>query len=150
MDEDNLLPFSLPAVCRKKMIVAFDGGRLSSDGGVRLLCDVERQLDLAERLAGCMWDPLRPKNIDDAAKRIVMDHLPHQGRQALGTFAEVYRLRRRHHQDRTAGADHRLAFKARMTAATVDSSLPGSASLRSPERTPAFQPGACRASVDAE
>jgi hypothetical protein len=32
MDEDNLLPFSLPAVCRKKVSVAFDGGLLSSDG----------------------------------------------------------------------------------------------------------------------
>src|SRR5467141_59971 len=56
MDEDNLLPFSLPAVCRKKVSVAFDGGLLSSDGGVMLLRDVERRVGLAERLAGCLTD----------------------------------------------------------------------------------------------
>jgi len=32
--EDTHLPFDLPAVCRKKVSVAFDGGLLSSDGGV--------------------------------------------------------------------------------------------------------------------
>jgi len=47
MDDDSLLPFALPAVCRKKVSVAFDGGRLSSDGGVLLLRDVERRLELA-------------------------------------------------------------------------------------------------------
>ena len=37
MDDDTLLPFSLPAVERKKVTAAFDGGRLTSDGGVMLL-----------------------------------------------------------------------------------------------------------------
>jgi hypothetical protein len=64
MDEDSLLPFALPAVCRKKVSVAFDGGRLSSDGGVMLLRDVERRLDLAERLAGCMRDGRDPSRIE--------------------------------------------------------------------------------------
>ena len=30
--EDNLLPFSFPAVERKKVTAAFDGGRITSDG----------------------------------------------------------------------------------------------------------------------
>ena len=64
MDEDNLLPFSLPAVCRKKASVAFDGGLLSSDGGVMLLRDVERRLGLAERLARCLRDRRDPDRID--------------------------------------------------------------------------------------
>ena len=34
MGEDTLLPFDLPAVARKKVSVAFDGGMLSSDAGV--------------------------------------------------------------------------------------------------------------------
>src|SRR5712692_4241048 len=34
-------PFSLPAVARKKLTAAFDGGRLTSDGGVLLLAAVE-------------------------------------------------------------------------------------------------------------
>jgi hypothetical protein len=37
MSDDNLLPFSFPAVQRKKIIAAFDGGRITSDGGVMLL-----------------------------------------------------------------------------------------------------------------
>jgi hypothetical protein len=36
MTDDSLLPFSFPAVQRKKFTAAFDGGRLTSDGGVML------------------------------------------------------------------------------------------------------------------
>jgi transposase InsO family protein len=57
MDDDNLLPFSLPAVARKKLTAAFDGGRLTSDGGVLLLAAVERRMQIAERLAGEIADP---------------------------------------------------------------------------------------------
>ena len=35
MTNSNLLPFSFPAVGRKAVTAAFDGGRLTSDGGVR-------------------------------------------------------------------------------------------------------------------
>jgi hypothetical protein len=64
MHDDNLLPFSLPAVCRKKVSVSFDGGSLSSDGGVLVLRDVERRLGLAERLAGCLVDRRDPVRIN--------------------------------------------------------------------------------------
>jgi len=46
--EDNRLRFSFPAVERKKVIGAFDGGRISSDGGVMLLAAAERALGIAE------------------------------------------------------------------------------------------------------
>ena len=64
MDEDNLLPFSLPAICRKKVSVAFDGGLLSSDSGVLVLRDVERRLGLAARLARCLTDRRDPARTD--------------------------------------------------------------------------------------
>ena len=64
MAEDNPLPFALPAVCRKKVNVAFDGGRLSSDGGVLLLGEVERRLGVAAVLAGCLMDRRDPCRID--------------------------------------------------------------------------------------
>jgi hypothetical protein len=54
--DDNLLPFAFPAVDRKKITAAFDGGRLSSDGGVMLLSQAERRLGLAERLAAVIPD----------------------------------------------------------------------------------------------
>ena len=37
MNDNTILPFSFPAVARKKITAAFDGGRLTSDGGVMLL-----------------------------------------------------------------------------------------------------------------
>ena len=64
MDDDSLLPFDLPAVCRKKVSVAFDGGMLSSDAGAVLLRGVERRLGIAERLAACMADRRDPTRID--------------------------------------------------------------------------------------
>ncbi len=64
MDEDSLLPLELPAVARKKVSLAFDGGRLSSNAGVLLLREVERGLRLAERLAGCMTDRRDAARID--------------------------------------------------------------------------------------
>ncbi len=48
MSEDTLLPFHFPAVARKKVFAAFDGGRLTSDGGVLLLAAAERRLGIAE------------------------------------------------------------------------------------------------------
>jgi hypothetical protein len=56
MTEDTLLPLSLPAVCRKKVTAAFDGGRLTSDGGVLLLAEAERRLGLADKLAAVIAD----------------------------------------------------------------------------------------------
>src|SRR5689334_6295120 len=49
MSDDNLLPFSFPAVQRKKITAAFDGGRITSDGGVMLLAQAERRLGIAAR-----------------------------------------------------------------------------------------------------
>ena len=46
---DDMLPgFSLPAVGGKKVTAAFDGGRLSSDGGVFLLAAADQRLGLIE------------------------------------------------------------------------------------------------------
>ena len=57
MSDDSFLPFDFPAVEGKKVIAAFDGGRLTSDGGVMLLGIVERQLGIAETLARLISDP---------------------------------------------------------------------------------------------
>ena len=56
MTDDTLLPFHLPAVQRKKVTAAFDGGLISSDGGLVLLREAERRLGLADTLAGCIRD----------------------------------------------------------------------------------------------
>jgi hypothetical protein len=56
MTEATLLPFDLPAVCRKKLTVDFDGGNQSSDGGLLLLRQAERKVGVCRRLAGVMPD----------------------------------------------------------------------------------------------
>jgi hypothetical protein len=58
--EHTLLPFSLPSVQRKKVTAAFDGGRMTSDGGVVLLAAVEASLGIADRLAPLRADPRNP------------------------------------------------------------------------------------------
>ena len=63
MSDDNLLPFSFPAVARKKITAAFDGGRISSDGGVMLLAQADRRLGLADRLARVIPDGRDPERI---------------------------------------------------------------------------------------
>jgi hypothetical protein len=60
MIEDSLPPFSFPAVGRKKIIAAFDGGRITSDAGVMLLGQAERRLGLADKLAAVIADPRNP------------------------------------------------------------------------------------------
>jgi hypothetical protein len=60
MFDDTTQPFCFPAVGRKNVTAAFDGGRLTSDGGVMLLAAAERRLGVAGRLAGLIADPRNP------------------------------------------------------------------------------------------
>jgi len=63
MTDDTLLPFSFPTVCAKKITAAFDGGRITSDGGVMLLAAAERRQRLADRLAAAIHDPRDPARV---------------------------------------------------------------------------------------
>jgi len=63
MIDDTIPLFSFPAVEGKKVTAAFDGGRISSDGGVMLLSLAEQRLGVAERLAGCIPDRRDPWRI---------------------------------------------------------------------------------------
>jgi Transposase DDE domain group 1 len=56
MTDDTIPLFWFPAVQGKKVTAAFDGGRMSCDGGVMLLSLAERRLDVAEPLARCIPD----------------------------------------------------------------------------------------------
>ena len=57
MAKGSVAGFGFPVICRKKVTAAFDGGRLTSDGGVLLLAQAERAMGIAGRLAGCIADP---------------------------------------------------------------------------------------------
>ena len=62
-DDDTLLPFSLPNLCKKKVTAAFDGGQVSSDGGVFLLAAADKRLGLIDTLAGLIPDARDPAQI---------------------------------------------------------------------------------------
>ena len=63
MAPTTTLPFCFPAVSRKKITAAFDGGRLTSDGGVLLLALAERRLGIAQRLARLFPDQRDPTRV---------------------------------------------------------------------------------------
>src|SRR3954465_6657026 len=62
VDATPFLP-GLSPVQGKAVVARFDGGRLSSEGGLLVLREVERRLGLADRLAACLNDPRTPEKI---------------------------------------------------------------------------------------
>jgi hypothetical protein len=60
MNDPTLLLSGLSPVSGKTVVAKFDGGLLSSDGGVLLLREIEQRLRVAERLADCIRDPRDP------------------------------------------------------------------------------------------
>src|SRR6516162_8729936 len=72
MSDDTPLPFDLPAVCRKKLTVDFNGGNQSSNGGLLLVREAERKLGVCSRLADAMPDRRDPDRIRHAMFEMVM------------------------------------------------------------------------------
>ena len=68
---ENPPPFGFPAIERKKVVAGFDGGRITSDGGVLLLGAVERQLGIADRLAPLISDPRNPLYVTHSVSDIL-------------------------------------------------------------------------------
>ena len=69
---DPILPLpGLSPAGGKPVVVKFDGGLLSSDGGVLALREVERRLRVADRLAACVVDPRAPEQITHSLADII-------------------------------------------------------------------------------
>src|SRR5208337_3041473 len=69
---DPMLPLpGLSPAGGKPVVVKFDGGLLSSDGGVLALREVEQRLRLADRLAACIVDPRAPDQVTHSLADIV-------------------------------------------------------------------------------
>jgi len=60
MTEDTVLLPGLSPVESLDVHARFDGGALSSDGGVVLLGEIERDLKFADSLAACLHDRRDP------------------------------------------------------------------------------------------
>jgi len=69
---NSMLPLpGLSAVSGKSVVAKFDGGLLSSDGGVLMLREIEQRLRVADRLAGCIEDPRVPDQITHTLADII-------------------------------------------------------------------------------
>jgi hypothetical protein len=61
----------LSPVPGKKVEVRFDGGLLSSDGGLLTLREIEGRLRVADRMAACIEDPRASKHVTQSFVDII-------------------------------------------------------------------------------
>jgi hypothetical protein len=71
MDDDTGLLFDLPSVAGKKVSAAFDGGRITSDGGVALLALADHRIGIVDRIARLIADPRVPALVSHSVASIV-------------------------------------------------------------------------------
>jgi len=69
-DDAPFLP-GLSPVAGKPVQITFDAGRLTSDGGVLVLAEIERRLNIAERLARCLEDPRAPERVQHGLAEMI-------------------------------------------------------------------------------
>jgi hypothetical protein len=69
-DDAPFLP-GLSPVAGKPVHISFDAGRLTSDGGILLLAEIERKLGIAERLARCLDDPRAPERVQHGLAEMI-------------------------------------------------------------------------------
>jgi hypothetical protein len=60
VDATPFLP-GLSPVQGKAVVARFDGGQLSSEGGLLALREIERRVGIADRFAACLKDPRMPE-----------------------------------------------------------------------------------------
>ena len=70
VDTTRFLP-GLSPVQGKAVVARFDGGRLSSAGGLLALREIERRIGVADRLAACLKDPRAPERVQHRLAEII-------------------------------------------------------------------------------
>ena len=74
-DDDTLLPFNLPNLEKKRVTAAFDGGRISSDGGIFLLAGADKRLGLIDTLAKAFPDHRDPAQVTHSLADILRERI---------------------------------------------------------------------------
>src|SRR3546814_20829488 len=69
----------------KKVTAAFDGGRLTSDGGVLVLAQAERTMGICRRLAECIADPRDPSRVVHRLEDILRSEERRVGKECVST-----------------------------------------------------------------
>jgi Transposase DDE domain group 1 len=67
----NPIQMEFAEVERRRVVAAFDGGTVSSDGGVLLLARTDEAIGLIDRLAGCFRDRRAPALVEHAVRTLV-------------------------------------------------------------------------------
>jgi len=75
MTECNRLPVVFSSLGRKKLAADFQGGDLTSDGGLPLLREVDRRIGLIEQLSAAIRDPRDPERIEHDQRTLLAQRL---------------------------------------------------------------------------
>jgi hypothetical protein len=67
--------FGFPSFDRRKIEANFEGGNVSSDGGVLLLREAERRLGLVQALSACLRDPRDPALITHTQEELLKQRI---------------------------------------------------------------------------
>ena len=62
---------SLSSLRRQKLVLEFDGGKITSDAGALLLRKADRRLNLVERMSACIPDPRDPDCIEHQQRTMI-------------------------------------------------------------------------------
>jgi len=71
MTECNQLSFAFSNTCKRKVEVDFEGGDISSDGGLLIFGEVDRELKLVERIARILPDDRDPNRVTHPLKSMI-------------------------------------------------------------------------------
>jgi len=75
MTECTQSSFSFAALYRREIVAQFDGGDITTDAGGLLLREVDRRLQLTERLSACFTDYRRPDRIEHTVGELLGQRL---------------------------------------------------------------------------
>ena len=70
VESSPILP-GLSPICGRSIVARFDGGTMSSDGGLLALREIEQRLAIAQRLAACIPDPRSPDRVRHGLDEII-------------------------------------------------------------------------------
>lgn len=75
MTQCNQLSFSFGTVGRREVVGRFDGGHISSFGGVGLLMMAERATGICRQLAACFTDHRDPDRLEHTVEQLLTQRL---------------------------------------------------------------------------